>query len=53
MHYSAMTGKKPNNGKMAFDQFEIDNKQTILACPEKQKPNRTSFNEQDKTLSAL
>lgn len=52
MHYSAMTGKKPNTGKMPFDQFAIDNKQTIRACPEKRKPNRSTFNEQDKILSA-
>lgn len=52
MHYSAMTGKKPQNGKMTFDQFEIEDRQTIFACPKKQKPCRATFNDKDKTLSA-
>ena len=52
LHFSAMTGKKPNADKMTFDQFEIDQKQRILTCPEKQAPDRAAFDKQSKILSA-
>ena len=52
MHYSAMTGKKPKNDKIPFDQFDIKDRQFINACPQGHQPSRTQFNEKDKTLSA-
>lgn len=52
LHFSAMTGKKPNPDKMTFDQFEIDQRQRIRACPEKQTPCRSAFDKQSNILSA-
>jgi len=52
MHYSAMTGKKPKNGKIPFDQFDIEDRQIINTCPKGHQPSRTQFTEKDKTLSA-
>jgi|GEM_PF-4542906 len=40
------------NGKITFDQFEIEDRQTIIACPEKQKPGRAMFNEKETKPSA-
>jgi len=47
-----MTGKKPNPAKMTFDRFEIDQRQRIRACPEKQTPCRSAFDKQSHILSA-
>jgi len=52
LHVSAMTGKKPNPAKMTFDRFEIDQRQRIRACPEKQTPCRSAFDKQSHILSA-
>ena len=52
IHFSAMTGKKPSADKIPFDQFEIDQRRQILACPEKQTPCRAAFDEKNKILSA-
>jgi len=52
MHYSALTGKKPTVGKMSFAEFEIENRQKICSCPEKQEPCRATFDDKSKTLSA-
>ena len=52
MHYSAMTGRKPADGKLTYDQFEIQNRQIIVSCPAQQQPIRAAFDEQSRTLSA-
>ena len=52
IHFSAMTGKKPKADKIPFDQFEIDQRREILACPGKQTPCRADFDEKSKILSA-
>ena len=52
MHYSAMGGTKSKNDKVSFDQFNIKDRKIIITCPKEHQPNRTKFNENDKTLSA-
>jgi len=52
MHYSAIGGTKPKKDKLSFDQFNIKDSQIIITCPKEHQPNRTKFNENDKTLSA-
>ena len=52
MHYSAMGGTKSQNDKISFDQFDMKDHKIINACPQGHQPNRTQFNEKDKTLSA-
>lgn len=52
MHYSALTGRKPQENKLAFTEFQIENNERITACPQNHQPIRADFNAKDKTLSA-
>jgi len=52
MNYSAMTGRKPKNGKIPFGQFDIKDRQIINTCPQGHESSRTQFTEKDKMLSA-
>lgn len=52
IHYSALTGRKPQENKFAFTEFKIENNERITFCPQNNQPIRSDFNAKNKTLSA-
>jgi hypothetical protein len=44
VYYSNIVGRKPEEGKLGFDEFEIDNEtKQIVKCPNQKAPIRSSF----------
>ena len=52
LHYTDMTGRKAISNKLPYNAFNIKNFETILNCPNSQKPMRSDFNSQSGILSA-
>lgn len=52
MHFTNMTGRKVDSGKLSFTEFKIENHKTIISCPAGQAPFRTHFDEKSSVLSA-
>ena len=52
LHYTDMTGRKAISNKLPYNAFNIINFETILNCPNSQKPTRSDFNSQSGILSA-
>ena len=52
LHYTDMTGRKAISNKLPYNAFNIKNFETILNCPNSQKPTRSDFNSQSGILSA-
>ena len=52
LHYTDMTGRKAISKKLPYNAFNIKNFETILNCPNSQKPTRSDFNSQSGILSA-
>ncbi len=52
LHYTDMTGRDVASNKLPYNAFSIEHFETILSCPELQKPSRNDFNSQSGILSA-
>lgn len=44
MHYTDMTGKKPDDESIPVNKFELNDDNTVKVCPAGNDPQRTSYN---------
>ncbi|MDI6814438.1 MAG: transposase, partial [Desulfitobacteriaceae bacterium] len=52
IHYTNMTGTKPAPEKISLAEFSIEDRETILACPEGQPVKSSKFKEKNRMLIA-
>lgn len=52
MHYTDMTGKKPDEGSITVNEFELNEDNTVSKCPAGYEPQSTSFNAENQTINA-
>ena len=52
MHYTDMTGKKPDVESITVNEFELNDDNTVKACPAGNNPQKTSYNCEKDTISA-
>ncbi|AFV10421.1 transposase domain-containing protein DUF772 [Thermacetogenium phaeum DSM 12270] len=52
MHYTNLTGRQPEAGKIPLTAFKIENRQKVLACPQQQTPTHTFYDEAKRKITA-
>jgi len=52
MHYTDMTGKKPDEDSITVNKFELNDDNTVKACPVGNEPQRTNYNCDKDTIVA-
>ena len=52
IHYTDMTGRKPDPDKLPITSFEIKDNEIVVSCPNDQRPTSSTYNEDTGKLTA-
>lgn len=53
MHYTDMTGTKPEDGSVTVNKFELNDDKTVKACPAGNAPVSTNYNSANGSINAI